>query len=191
MSKNYDILQWYSYFLKSGGKFDIKNDSKKSSSLILYPGRFYILNYKSNTDKRYNRRPIVISIGLSKKYPNSYLCIDLCVMPLKIRLKFIDAYFKWYSDQIWNNINRYPDVESADKQIAIKNFNYDIICRTAESFYIKNAIKTYNIENVTAIYSLPFSKVYSVIGKFCDENCFSNGTIADAQEYFLKKSLNK
>jgi hypothetical protein len=191
MSEKYDILQWYSYFLKSGDKFDIKTDAKEGSSVILYPGRFYILKYKSKTDKRHNTRPVIISLGLSEKDPNSYLCIDLCVMPLKVRLKFVETYFKWYKDQIWYNINKFPDVEHADKQTIIKKFNYDNICKVAESFYIKNAIKRYKVENVTAIYSLPFSKVYKVIGKYCDENKFVNGTITDAQSHFLKQSLKK
>lgn len=189
MAEKYDILQWYSYFEKSGDKFDIKNDAKKGGSVILYTGRFYILNYKSKTDKRYNSRPVIISLGLSEKDPNSYLCIDLCVMPLKVRLKFVATYFKWYKEQIWDNINKYPGVEQSDKQTPIKNFNYTIICKAAESFYIKNAIKRYKVENVFNIYSLPFSKVYKVIGKYCDENNFVNGSIVDAQTNFLKKSL--
>jgi hypothetical protein len=191
MAEKYDILQWYDYFIKSKDEFDIKLDAKKGGSAILLPGRFYILKYKSDTDKRYNGRPVIISLGLSEKDPKSYLCIDLCVMPLKIRLKFIETYFKWYMDQIWDNINRYPTVEMADKQTAIKNFNYSIICKAAESFYIKNAIKKYKMENVVAIYSIPFSKVYRVIGEFCDENKFINGTIAEAQAHFLKQSLKK
>ena len=125
MSEKYDILQWYSHFVKSKDSFNVDEDAKKGSSVVLLPGRFYILKYKSKTDKRYNGRPVIISLGLSEKDPNSYLCIDLCVMPLKIRLKFIETYFKWYMDQIWDNINRYPDVESADKQSQIKNFNYN------------------------------------------------------------------
>lgn len=189
MSEKYDILQWYSYFEKSGDKFDIKQDTKEGSSVILYPGRFYILNYKSKTDKRYNSRPVIISLGLSNKDPNSYLCIDLCVMPIKVRLKFVAIFFKWYMDQIIYNINHYPGVEQADNQTAIKNFNYNIICKAAESFFIKNAIKRYKVENVTAIYSLPFSKVYKVIGKYCDINNFVNGSILEAQTHFLKQSL--
>lgn len=82
MAEKYDILQWYYHFVKSGDSFDIKRDAKKGSSVVLYPGRFYILNYKSKTDKRYNGRPVIISLGISEKEPNSYLCIDLCVMPL-------------------------------------------------------------------------------------------------------------
>ena len=191
MAEKYDIIQWYEYFEKSGEEFDIKKDVKEGDSVILYPGRFYILKYKSKTDKRYNSRPVVISLGLSEKDPKSYLCIDLCVMPLKVRLKFIETYFKWYMDQIWDNINRYPGVEQADKQTPIKNFNYSIICKAAEAFYIKNAIKRYKVENVTGIYSIPFSKVYRVIGEYCDENNFINGNIGEAQEYFLKKSLKK
>ena len=191
MAENYDILQWFDYFVKSGDKFDIKTDAKKCDTVILYPGRFYILNYQPKSDKIYNGRPVILSLGLSEKDPNSYLCIDLCVMPLKVRLKFIETYFKWYKDQIWDNINRYPGVEHPDKQTVIKNFNYKIICKSAESFFIKNAIKRYKVENVTAIYSLPFSKVYRVIGKFCDENYFLNGTIMDAQSQFIKKSLKQ
>ena len=95
MAENYNILQWYEYFVKSKDAFDIKTDTKEGSSVVLYPGRFYILNYKSKTDKRYNSRPVIISLGLSEKDPNSYLCIDLCVMPLKVRLKFIETYFKY------------------------------------------------------------------------------------------------
>lgn len=189
MAEKYDILQWYSYFEKNGETFNIKKDAKKSSSVVLYPGRFYILKYKSNTDKRYNSRPVIISLGLSEKDPNSYLCIDLCVMPLNVRLKFVSTYFKWYMNQIYDNINRYPDVDSVDKQNMIRGFNYNIICKAAESFYIKNAIKRYKVENVTSIYSLPFSKVYRIIGKYCDENKFVNGSIVDAQMHFLKQSL--
>lgn len=191
MAEKYDIIQWYEYFEKSGEEFDIKKDVKEGNSVILYPGRFYILKYESKTDKRYNSRPVIISLGLSEKDPNSYLCIDLCVMPLKVRLNFIKTYFKWYMDQIWDNINRYPDVEQADKQTPIKNFNYNVICKAAEAFYIKNAIKRYKVENVTAIYSVPFSKVYRMIGEFCDENNFINGNIGEAQKYFLQKSLKK
>lgn len=190
MSKKYDILQWYSYFEKNNDKFNEKKDAKKSDTIILYPGCFYILKYKSKTDKIYNQRPVIISLGVSDKYPNSYLCIDLCVMPLKVRLKFVATYFKWYMDQICNNINRYPNVENVDKQSPIKNFNYNIICNAAEAFYIKNAIKRYKIENVTSIYCLPFSNVYKVIGKYCDENYFVNGNITEVQTDFLKKSLN-
>ena len=191
MAEKYNILDWYAYFEKSKDIFDIKKDVKESSSAILYPGRFYILDYNSKSDKLFNRRPVIISLGLSEKDPNSYLCIDLCVMPLKVRLKFIETYFKWYMDQIWDNINRYPDVDQADKQTPIKKFNYSIICKAAEAFYIKNAIKRYKIENVKCIYSVPFSKVYRIIGKFCDENYFINGNITEVQKNFLKKSLKK
>ena len=191
MAEKYNILEWIEYFEKSKDEFDIKKDAKEGKSTILYPGRFYILDYRSKTDKRYNGRPIIISLGLSEKDPNSYLCIDLCVMPLKVRLKFIETFFKWYKDAIWDNINKYPSVEQADKQTPIKNFNYKNICKAAEAFYIKNAVKRYKIENVIAIYELPFSKVYRVIGKVCDENYFTNGNIGEAQADFLKKSLKK
>lgn len=191
MAEKYDILQWYEYFIKSRSEFNIKSDAKEGGSIFLSPGCFYILKYKSKTEKRYNRRPVVVSLGLSEKDPNSYLCIDLCVMPLKVRLNFIDKYFRWYMDQIWDNINRYPDVDQVDKQHPIKKFNYNIICKASELFYIKNAIKRYKKENVTAIYSVPFSKVYKIIGDFCDEDYYANGNIGEERVSFLRKCLKK
>ena len=38
MAEKYDILQWYSYFEKNGGKFNKKEDAKKGSSVILNTG---------------------------------------------------------------------------------------------------------------------------------------------------------
>ena len=52
---------------------------------------------------------------------------------------------------------------------------------------IKNAIKRYKIENTHKIYSVPFSGVYKLIGKFCDENYYVNGTIRDVQKEFIDK----
>ena len=46
MTEKYDILQWYSHFVKSKDSFNIKTDAKKGNSVVLLPGRFYILNYK-------------------------------------------------------------------------------------------------------------------------------------------------
>ena len=52
---------------------------------------------------------------------------------------------------------------------------------------IKNAIKSYKIENTMKIYSLPFSGVYKVIGKYCDEDYYVNGCIRDVQKEFVGK----
>ena len=41
MAENYNILQWYEYFVKNKDVFDIKTDAKEGSSVVLYPGRFY------------------------------------------------------------------------------------------------------------------------------------------------------
>ena len=52
---------------------------------------------------------------------------------------------------------------------------------------IKNAIKRYKIENTRKIYSLPFSGVYKVIGKYCDEDYYVNGSIREVQKEFIDK----
>ena len=89
-------------------------------------------------------------------------------------------------DQIWDNIIDYPDVNKQINKPLIKNFNYILYVRL-RAFYIKNAIKRYKVENVTAIYSFLFQKYIEWLVIFCDENNFVNGNIMEAQTYFLKK----
>ena len=43
------------------------------------------------------------------------------------------------------------------------------------------------IENTIKIYAVPFQKVYKIIGKYCDENYYINGTIRDVQKEFVDK----
>ena len=52
---------------------------------------------------------------------------------------------------------------------------------------IKNAIKRYKIENTRKIYSLPFNKVYKIVGKYCDQDYYVNGSIRDVQKEFISK----
>ena len=183
----YDILEWSDYFEKTDGIVDPKKDFLESNSIVLYPGRFYVLEYSAKTKDRYNARPVIISMGISKKEPDSFLCVDLCVMPVQVRRRFIEMYFNIYKREIQDNINKYYLVEDADKQTWMRSFNYENLCKSMTMLPIKNAIKRYKIENTSKIYSLPFSKVYKVIGKYCDEDYYVNGCIRDVQKEFIDK----
>ena len=184
---NYNILEWSDYFEKTDGVVDPKTDFLESNSIVLYPGRFYVLEYSAKTKERYNARPVIISMGISKKEPDSFLCVDLCVMPVQVRRRFIEMYFNIYKREIMDNIDKYYLVEDADKQTWMKSFNYENLCKSMPILPIKNAIKRYKIENTHKIYSVPFSGVYKIIGKFCDENYYINGTIKDVQREFIGK----
>ena len=96
-------------------------------------------------------------------------------------------YFNIFRREILDNINKYPYVSDADKQSWIRSFNYENLCKSMTMIPIKNAIKRYKIENTSRIYSLPFSGVYKVIGKYCDEDYYVNGHIRDVQNEFLNK----
>ena len=113
---------------------------------------------------------MILSLGISKKDPTSFLCIDLSVMPIKIRLKFIEIYFELFRKEITTNIDKFLYVEDADKQDFIKQCTYENLCKAIPLIPLKYALKRYKIENTRKIYSLPFSKVYKVIGKYSDEN---------------------
>lgn len=185
--ENYDILEWVDYFEKSRGKVDPKTDFLESDSRVLYPGRFYVLNYAAKTRDRFNARPVIISLGVSKKEPDSFLCIDLSVIPKRARLKFIEMYFRLYRNEIWKEIETHTSVDDADKQTWMRDFSYENICRAVPMIPLKHAIKRYKIQNTRKIYSLPFSGVYKVVGDYCDEDCYVNGTVREVQQEFLRK----
>ena len=186
--KYYNILEWVDMFENSGEKVDPKEDFLLSHSAILYPGRFYVLEYKAtNTQKRYNTRPVIVSMGMCKDDPKAFLGVDLSIMPYQVRRKFIEKFFDMFYDTITKNIDQCLYVEDADKQKWMIEFNYDNLTKTNPIQPIKQAIKKYKIENVRKIYSLPFNKVFKVIGKYCDENHYMNGSIRDVQNEFIQK----
>lgn len=86
-----------------------------------------------------------------------------------------------------DNIDKHLFVDDADKQTWMRSFNYENLCKSMTMLPIKNAIKRYKIENTRRIYSLPFSKVYKIVGKYCDEDHYVNGTIREVQAEFIKK----
>ena len=186
MTEKYNILEWSEYFENSKDVVDPKTDFLETPSRVLYPGRFYVLEYMAKTRDRFNGRPIIISMGVSKKDPDSFLCVDLSVMPIKVRMRFIDMFFNMYRREIENNIDQFYLVEDAERQSWMKSFNYENLCKTMPMLPIKKAIKRYKIENTMKIYAVPFSKVYKIIGKYCDENYYVNGTIGDVQKEFIQ-----
>ena len=164
----------------------MKTDVLQSDSRVLYSGRFYILEYRAKTKERFNQRPVMLSLGISKKDPDSFLCVDLSVLPKKIRLQFLDIYFRVYQDEIMKNIDKYMFVEDADKQGWMRTFTYDNLCKMMR-IPIKNAVKRYKIENTIRIYSIPFNRVFKFVGDYCDQNFYMNGNIGEVQMEFLKK----
>lgn len=189
-----NIELWVNEFEKERNYFDYKIDSFESNNRVLLPGRFYILQYKPKTKNKdiiLNTRPIILSLGLSKKDPESFLCIDLCIIPRVIRIKFIQMFYDMFKTDIEQNIKDFPYTEMADMQKMIKDFNYKNLSKIDAFYPIMNAVKRYKIEYTNKIYSLSYLDIYKVIGNFADENWFINGKITDAQKEFIEKSKKK
>lgn len=180
--------KWSEEYDRDKISFDLKKDVLQSKSVILYPGRFYILQYMSKTKDVTNTRPVILSLGLSQKDPESFLCLDLCVIPKDIRIKFIEMFYNLFSNEIKWNVERFWEIGDADKQKEIKTLTYQNLFKIKDFKIFKTAIKRYKIKNTKTIYSLLYSEVYKVIGKFADENMFINGNISDVQKDFLKKA---
>lgn len=167
--------------------FDLDTDALKTDSRILYPGRFYVLKYMSETKKEdINGRPVIISFGISKKDPESFLCLDLCVIPLKVRLKFLETYFRMFKNEIEQSVKRYTDVKDAEKQVWMKKLTYQDFFKFKEFEILKPAIKKYKIKNTMNIYALMYNDIYKVVGKFSDEDMFISGSIRNVQNEFIK-----
>ena len=77
--ENYNIIQWTNFFENGGGVVDPKKDFLESDSIVLYPGRFYVLEYSAKTKDVYNARPVIISMGISKKDPDANESKTECV----------------------------------------------------------------------------------------------------------------
>lgn len=169
--------------------FDLDTDALKTDSRILYPGRFYVLKYMSETKKEdINGRPVIISFGISKKDPESFLCLDLCVIPLKVRLKFLETYFRMFRNEIEQSVKRYTDVKDAEKQVWMKKLTYQDFFKFKEFEILKPAIKKYKIKNTMNIYALMYNDIYKVVGKFSDEDMFISGSIRNVQNEFIKNA---
>lgn len=180
--------KWSKQFDDDKCVVDLDKDILASNSVVLFPGRFYILKYMSKTKEPTNTRPVILSLGLSEKDPESFLCIDLCVIPKNIRIKFVEMYFNMFSSEIAPNVNKFWEMKDADKQKEIKQVTYQNLMKVKDFHIIKTAVKRYKIKNTKKIYSLLFNDVYKVIGKFCDENMFINGNIGQVQKDFLDKA---
>lgn len=186
--KEYDIVSWQKTFEKMGWEVDEKTDLLESNNVVLFPGRFYVLNYMVKTRDAYNARPVIISLGNSVKDPESFLCIDLSVMPKKIRIKFVEMFYDIFKKIIVKNIEEHPFVDDADNQDYIRECTYENLVKAFSSLIpFRNAVKRYKIKDTRKIFSVPFNNVYKLIGDYCDENFYVNGNIIQEQKRFLDK----
>lgn len=181
-------------FEKEKNYFDYKKDALETNNKILMPGRFYMLDYRPKTSESkipLNTRPVILSLGMSKKDPEAFLCIDLCVIPRTARIKFVQMFYDMFSKDIYKNIKDFPFVEMSDKQTMIREFNYANLTKLNKFFPVINAIKRYKIRYTRKIYAVNYVDVYKMLGKFCDENNFINGNIGEVQRDFIIKSRKK
>lgn len=187
MAKGIFTVENADWFDRHGGVFELEKDALESNSVVLFPGRFYVLQYMTDKKEVTNTRPVILSLGLSKKDPDSFLCIDLCVIPRPIRLQFLEMYCRLFESEIVKSTKKVDTLSLADKQEQIRQVSYQNLFKIKEFQILKPAIKRYKIKNTKKIYSLMFNDVFKFAGNFTDENYFINGSIVDVQKDFLNK----
>ena len=100
-------------------------------------------------------------------------------------------FYDIFDKHISENIKNFPFAEMADMQKQIKEFTYKNLSKISKFYPVMNAIKRYKIKDTKKIYSLSYTDIYKVVGKFADENWFINGNIGDVQKEFIKKTKIK
>ena len=93
-----------------------------------------------------------------------------------------------FERQVSENMEKFWNVEDADKQKQIKQFSYELLDKMPMFKPFKHAVKKYKIKNTFRIYSVPFSGVYKIVGKLCDKNYFVNSNVKIEQGTFLKNN---
>ena len=96
-----------------------------------------------------------------------------------------------FEKQVSENMEKFWNVEDADKQKQIKQFSYELLDKMPMFKPFKYAVKKYKIKNTYKIYSVPFSGVYKLLGNFCDKNFYVNSNIKTEQANFLKNVQSK
>lgn len=189
-----NIESLVSDFENEKNHFDCSKDALETNNKVLMPGRFYVLEYRPKdmeSNKPLNMRPVILSLGISKKDPEAFLCIDLCMIPRTARIRFIQMFYDMFSKDIYSNIKDFPFVEMNDRQRMIREFNYTNLTKVGKFYPVINAIKRYKIRYTRKIYAVNYVDVYKILGKFCDENNFINGNIGEVQRDFIIKSRKK
>ena len=89
-----NIESLVSDFENEKNHFDCSKDALETNNKVLMPGRFYVLEYRPKdmeSNKPLNMRPVILSLGMSKKDPEAFLCIDLCMIPRTARIRMVSA----------------------------------------------------------------------------------------------------
>lgn len=189
--KNYDFYGEVEAAEKlCGGRRNAENFFEKElknypdENRILYNGKLYVFEYRENTGKLYDTNPYVISLGPAKADPSVFYCLDLHFIPYKIRLQVVSLIYNAYSTTIDTEIEKHPSVEEGRLQNYLPSLTQGSIKNLARKTNIMGAVHKYVIENIKNCKCVNYNKVHYMV---CSEkNRFENGTIADAQEFFMK-----
>lgn len=151
---------------------------------VLYNGKLYVFEYREDTKKLYDTNPYVISLGPTKTVPSVFYCLNLHYIPYKIRLQVVSLVYNAYSTAIDTEIKKHPAVSEGCLQDYLPSLTQGSIKNLARKTNIMGAVHKYGIENIKNCKCVNYNKVHFMV---CSEkNKFANGSIADAQELFLK-----
>lgn len=178
----YDFLSMYNSYKGN----ETINDISCIARRTLLPGFFYSIIQRKNTDKPYNMNLLCLAIGESKVDNGKYIIIDLCMLPIKVRLKFVELFYKSYNTQIVNNMSLAYDAKDANLQKPINSFTLKNVQQLLRIMKIGNAIIKVSPEDFKNVRLIPFSQVYKLIN-LCDTNNFTNISIQNAQNIIVRK----
>lgn len=166
-------------------KFNIYDELKSrpkdfcTENRMLYPGKFYVFKYVTDTKKLFDLHPIVLSLGPSDTNPRSFHCLNLKYMPKPVRLKVLGYIFKIYSREISQSVDKFPLSTESVKQPPIFTCNYEAVNALLKDLGWRQALHKYLATGIVECYDINYTMVPGLA--LDDTNTFINGTIVEAQ----------
>ena len=166
-------------------KFNIYDELKKNGKdfsfekRMLYPGKFYVFKYVTDTKKLFDLWPIVLSLGPSVKDPGFFCCLNLKYMPRPVRIKVVEYLFKIYQNDIYKACTDFPLSSEASKQPPIFACNYPAVNSIMKDLGWRSALHKYDMHRITECYNINYNMVPGLV--LDDTDTFINGSILQAQ----------
>lgn len=156
---------------------------------FLFPGKLYVFKYKPAKEpkKPYDAKPYIMSLGPDKEKPGYFYGMDMHHMPYRVRVQFFVYVYKMFEPEIQREIAERPDVSDVQKQKYITAVTSENIVNVP--FNLKPSIHRYNIMYMSECRTVNYNLVHLMLQD--DVNRFKNGTIAEAQEEFMKANLKR
>jgi len=156
---------------------------------ILYPAKLYVFDYNSDSEKMYDTKPFIMSLGQSKKQKDKFFGIDMHWIPFPIRLQIFRYIYDIFADTIQGGIGKFPNDEDSLEQPFIIELGTEFIKKSPFNMNITSCMHAYSLQYISDCRCVNWNKIHYML--ISEDDWFTNGTIKDAQAKFIEDMKKK